>query len=231
MARDRPSPLPAVTRRSTRVWDWPTRLTHWLVAILVPLSWATAEFGWLDWHKASGYAILGLVAFRIYWGFNGATTARFTQFVRGPAAVGRYLREFFGRSRHAAGIGHNPAGGWSILAMLFLLLLQVGLGLFAVDEYGMQAGPLAPNVSFETGRWIAGLHETGFNVLLALIVLHVAAVAAHFVIIRDNLVGPMLTGKKRASEDAVSVSAGPVWRVLIGVAGSALLVAIVAYLL
>ena len=106
--------------------------------------------------------MLGLVLFRLFWGLLGSSTARFAGFVRGPARVLRYLR---GRTR--AGLGHNPLGGWSVVLMLLLLLTQVGLGLFAIDEDGLVGGPLSHLVSYETARTLAHRHETVFYVLLA----------------------------------------------------------------
>src|SRR5690349_12806244 len=103
-----------------RVWDIPTRLTHWLIVVLVGLSWWTAETGRLEWHRWSGYALLGLVIFRIYWGFVGSSTARFSSFVRGPRAIAGYLQ-----GRWVATAGHNPLGALSVVALLVLLLVQI----------------------------------------------------------------------------------------------------------
>src|SRR5690242_17048402 len=163
------------TSLSVRVWDVPTRLVHWLIVVLVAVSWFTAENRWLAAHRLTGYAVLSLVLFRIYWGFRGSTTARFAHFVRGPRAVTRYVRSFFTASAHGPVLGHNPIGGWSVLTLLSLLLLQTGLGLFSVDEYGIESGPLAAHVSFAAGRRLAGLHAVVFNILLLFICMHVAA--------------------------------------------------------
>src|SRR5690349_24353754 len=104
-----------------RVWDLPTRLVHWLLVLLVPFSWWTAESGRLEWHRWSGYGLLGLVLFRVYWGFFGSSTARFSRFVRGPRAIVAYLR-----GRLPASVGHNPLGALSVLALLGLLIAQIG---------------------------------------------------------------------------------------------------------
>lgn len=184
-------------RIAVRVWDLPIRLVHWLIVALMGLSWITVENGWIEWHKLSGYTMLGVVVFRLYWGFRGSTTARFSQFVLGPAAVLRHARTFFSRTKHAPAIGHSPLGGWNVVAMLLLLLLQAGLGLFTIDVYAIEAGPLATYVSLDTGRRIAGLHEAVFNLLCLLVVLHVAAVLGYLILKRENLVLPMLTGVKR----------------------------------
>src|SRR3954466_14244874 len=111
-------PVPSRTR--VRVWDLPTRLGHWLMVAGFALSWWTAESGRLEWHRWSGYALLGLVVFRLYWGFFGGSTARFGNFVRGPRAMLDYAC-----GRLAPAPGHNPLGALSVLALLALLLVQV----------------------------------------------------------------------------------------------------------
>lgn len=176
--------------KSTLVWDAPLRVFHWFLVVLLAFSWWSAENGAMQWHRYSGYTVLTLLLFRLYWGFAGSTTARFAHFVRGPRAVWAYLR-----GRSAPTIGHNPLGGWSVIALLGVLLVQTGSGLFAVDTDGLESGPLAKWISFGTGRELADLHEVGFNLLLALTALHVLAIAAHRVFWRRNLLSPMLSGR------------------------------------
>lgn len=212
-------------------WDLPVRLVHWLVAALVAFSWLSAEQGWIAWHKWSGAAVLCLVIFRIYWGLVGGTTARFGHFVRGPRAVLRHAGGFFSRSQDEA-VGHNPLGGWNVLAMLTMMLLQAGLGLFSTDEYGMEGGPLARLISFDAGRRVATLHEAAFNLLLTLIALHVAAVIFHLVVKRENLVGPMLSGVKRlrlAAPPRFDFAAA--WRAPVGLAACAIVFVILMFAL
>ena len=120
------------------VWDWPTRAFHWAIVLIVPAMWATHKLERMDVHILLGQAMLGLVLFRLIWGLIGSSTARFSGFVRGPRAVARYLA-----GRGGTVFGHNPLGGWSVLAMLPLLAVQVGLGLFATDEDGLVSGPLS----------------------------------------------------------------------------------------
>ena len=115
----------------------------------------------------------------------------------------------------------NPVGSLSVIAMLLALVTQVSTGLFSVDVDGMESGPLASKVSFETGRFFAEIHETSFNVLLALIALHVAAIAAYYLVFRDNLVRPMLTGRRSEADFAPHMptdSRAPWLRVLISAA-------------
>lgn len=173
------------------VWDLPTRLVHWGMALLIPFSWWTAETGQMDRHRLSGYVLLGLLLFRLIWGFWGSAPSRFGAFVKGPLSVWRYVRGVDERDI----VGHNPLGGWSVVAMLGTLSLQIGLGLFSVDEDGLESGPLSHLVEFDTGRTVAGLHEKLFFVLVALIVLHIAAILWFLLVRRDNLISAMITGR------------------------------------
>jgi cytochrome b len=201
----------------TYIWDLPTRLVHWLLVALVFFSWGSAEYNQMDLHRYSGYALLGVVVFRVYWGFFGSNTARFTQFVKGPRAIADYLRGNDGRPTTHKSIGHNPLGALSVLALLALLLTQIGLGLFAVDVDGLESGPLSYLVSFDVGRACAEVHEVVFNLLLAMIVLHVVAIFFYLFFKRDNLLGPMITGNKAMPLPLqTGVSASPL-RVAIGV--------------
>ncbi len=212
--------------RSVRVWDVPTRLFHWLIVGLFGFSWWTAESDRLEWHMLSGYAILVLVLFRLYWGIAGSETARFATFVKGPAAFFAYLRRLPERNASPS-LGHNPTGGWSVVALVLLLLLQAGLGLFAIDVDGLNAGPLDNLVSFEGGRRIAGLHHRVFNLLLILSALHVAAVLFYWLYKRDNLIVAMITGYKaiRTGEVPSAPRFVGVWRAIPGLLAAGLLVA------
>ncbi len=208
-----------------RVWDLPTRLFHWALVVLVALQFATAEFHWLSmqWHFYFGYATLALLLFRVAWGFAGSQTSRFSDFVRGPAAVWRYLKSLpAGRSE--ATIGHNALGGWSVLAMLALLLAQTLSGLFASDGIDTD-GPFVDAVSGAAVKLMTRLHHLGETALLVLIGLHVVAVLLHWLLHHDNLILPMLSGRKRAAAARALQFAGG-WR-----AALLFLLAIVAVLL
>jgi len=216
-----------------RVWDLPVRLAHWLLVILLCFSWWTAANSEMRWHRFSGYAILTIVLFRIYWGFLGTPTARFGHFVRGPAAVMGYARSMWQRST-AWTMGHNPLGGWSAILLLAALLLQTLIGLFSVDVDGIESGPLSYLVSFEVGRSAAKLHGRVFALLRVLVVIHLAAVLFYQFYKRQNLIAAMVTGTRRLPP---SPSPSPLpgetrltsaWRAIIGLTLSALLVAAVA---
>jgi len=174
-----------------KVWDLPTRLFHWSIVLLVGFSWWSAETGRMDWHYRAGLAALVLLTFRLIWGFAGASTARFGNFLRSPAAVIAYLRRPKA-SIHAP--GHNPLGGYSVIAMLLALTVQVGTGLFAVDVDGLESGPLSHLVDFSQGRLAASVHHLSFSVLQALIVLHVLAIV-YYRLRGRRLIAPMLTGR------------------------------------
>jgi cytochrome b len=196
-----------------RVWDVPVRLVHWLMVLAVGTSWWTAETGRMDWHRYAGYSMLALVSFRIYWGFFGSSTARFSQFVRGPRTIASYFK-----GRWAAMPGHNPLGALSVLLMLALLLTQVVLGLFAVDVDGIESGPLSAQVSFEVGRAAASWHEDLFDVLLWLIGLHVVAVFYYVLYKKESLIAAMFHGKRAGPYDPLSsVKSATALRFVIGV--------------
>jgi len=204
-----------------RIWDGATRVVHWSLVVLIGLSWWTERHHRMDLHQYSGYALLGVLVFRLYWGFFGSTTARFAHFVKGPRAIGRYLRSRAG----PVSPGHNPLGALSVLALLGLLLAQVVLGLFSVDVDGLESGPLSHWVSFEAGRACARLHRTGFDVLQVLVVCHVVAIVFYWVFKRDNLVRPMITGSKGWNHSPPpQVQFASRWHALLGIALAALLV-------
>ena len=217
MPPDQPHASPAPSTQ--KVWDAPTRLVHWLFVFCVAFSWWTAENDRMDLHYWSGLTLLGLLVFRIYWGFAGPETSRFSKFVKGPRAVLGYLPKLL-RPNYRAAFGHNPLGALSVAAILIALTMQVTLGLFASDTDGLESGPLSRYVSYELSKDAGDLHEDFFNILLALIGLHIAAIVFYLIIKRANLIGPMVTGRRRA-ENAEGPAAGiapvPLWRLAIGV--------------
>jgi cytochrome b len=203
----------AASAPRVRVWDVPVRVCHWLMVLFVGASWWTAETSRMEWHRYCGYALLAIATFRIYWGFFGSSTARFSQFVHGPRIVAGYLA-----GRWAAIPGHNPLGALSVVALLGLLLAQIVLGLFAVDVDGIESGPLSTYVSFDGGRLAAHWHHTLFDALLWLIGLHVAAVLFYLLYKRENLIATMLHGKRAfPGEQPASVKTASRLRFVVGV--------------
>ncbi len=212
--------------KSQKVWDAPTRLFHWAIVGLVAFSWWTAEEHIFDWHEASGLTIVGLLVFRIYWGFAGPETARFSHFIKGPRAIFGYAGSLFGPT-HKLSFGHNPLGGLSVVAMILALIAQVTLGLFAADtDTGLDSGPLSRFVSYDFAETAGDLHEDAFNILLILIGLHIAAILFYLVVKRANLIGPMITGRRKASETGPEggLTRIPLWRFVLGVVLSAAVV-------
>jgi cytochrome b len=197
--------------RRIQVWDLPTRLFHWLIVIFVVISFTTGLVGgnWMSYHLKSGYIILALLLFRLGWGLWGGRYSRFVSFVRGPVAVTRYAKSLF-RTDNPEFLGHNPMGGWSVMAMLAALLVQAGTGLFANDDIATQ-GPLYGWVSKATSDWLSGIHVFNKGVILFLIGLHLSAVFYYLLIKHDNLIVPMVTGLRPWHENAPS-SSYKIWR-------------------
>ena len=196
--------LTGTTRLKQPVWDLWVRLFHWLFAALIAFSWWSVHNDHTDWHIWSGLAVLTLLIFRLLWGFAGSSTARFSSFVRGPASVAAHLR---GRWN---GIGHTPLGALSVVALLLAVSIQVGLGLIAEDEDGIYMGPLARLVSSDTSDSARDLHELWFNVILGLIVLHVAAILCYR-LRGGKLTKPMITGKAELTPGTQPMRPGKWW--------------------
>lgn len=182
---------------SVQVWDLPVRVFHWLLVILVGLSWYSGENGYFDVHQWSGLAILTLVLTRVLWGFIGSSSARFSAFIKGPRAGVAYLGSILRRAPQKF-FGHNPVGGWMILAFLLLLVALPVLGMFANDDVYFK-GPLTYLVDKETSDDLTSLHKLLFDLLLILIVIHVGAVFFYRFVLRDDLITPMFTGGKAAN--------------------------------
>ena len=191
------------------VWDLPVRLVHWTLAGLIAFSWWSVHNHHTDWHIWSGCAVLTLLIFRLLWGFVGSSTARFSSFVRGPWTVAAYLR-----GRWSA-VGHTPLAALSVLALLVALAVQVGLGLVSEDEDGIYTGPLYRLVSIDTSDKARDLHELWFNVVLGLIVLHVAAIAFYRLFRGQRLTMPMITGRAPLDPGARPMRPGKWWAALI----------------
>lgn len=189
-----PSASPA-ERQAILVWDAPVRVFHWLMVACFAGAWLTGDSErWRLVHVTLGYTMAGLVGFRLAWGLLGTRYARFTQFVRGPGAVMRYLRSLLqGRPEHHT--GHNPAGALAIVALLVLTAVVVATGWATYNEAG--------------GEWLEELHEAAATGMLALVLVHVAAVAASSWLHRENLVAAMVSGRKAGRPDEAVRSA---WR-------------------
>lgn len=214
-------------KQEVAVWDVPTRLFHWTLVVLFAAMWLTGTQGgdWLRIHIACGEALGTLVLFRVLWGFFGSQTARFSDFVKGPAVLRRYLA---GQLPEGEQPGHNPLGGLMVLLLLLVLLLQVGTGLFSadVDSY-LYDGPLAHHLDSSLAESLTSVHKLWFDLILALAAVHVAAVAAHKVFKKQDLVRAMLTGRKAIDAPVVPLTFVPAWRALVLLLVAAALVAAV----
>lgn len=187
------------------LWDLPTRLFHWLLVVAVFASWLGHQQEWINVHLWSGYAVLVLAAFRLSWGFVGSAHSRFSDFLQSPAAVWRYWRG--GEPLRA---GHNPAGGWAVLMMLLLILVQAMSGLFNSDGLLFE-GPLYHALDSAWTDKLGALHEWGFWILLGLIALHIGTILYYqFGSRAENLIGPMFTGGDGGRQLPVSL-----WRALV----------------
>lgn len=184
------------------VWDLPVRLFHWTLVILLAISWLTAEEGGdaMSYHMWSGYTILTLVLFRLAWGLWGSYHARFKNFLRGPRTTFAYALTFF-KGRTPAYAGHNPLGGWMIIVLLLLLLVQAVTGLFANDDIAVE-GPLYAWVSKDTSDFLTRVHHLNIDIVWILIGMHVAAAFYYLIVKRENLIVPLFTGRKRLSPEA-----------------------------
>lgn len=180
--------------KAVAVWDIPVRLFHWILVLLIAFSWLSSEMDWMTWHMYSGYTILTLILFRILWGFVGSTHALFSDFIYGPRALVAYIKTLPSRTA-AKFAGHNPLGGISVLLILLCVLVQAGTGLFANDDI-INEGPLFKHVSKELSDWLTTIHKYNFNVLLALIAVHVGAVLYYLIWKSENLIKSMFTGHK-----------------------------------
>ena len=210
------------TQKRNRLWDLPTRLFHLAVIILVATCWYTAEnmhvytFGpqagptLFEIHTWAGISLLALIIFRLIWGLVGSTTSRFSHFVKGPGAILNYIK---GHSEPTTA-GHSPLGALSVIAMIGILLVQPISGLLAQDDtFGLE-GPLKHLISKDLSLELAGLHDTLFDILTVLLILHIGAVLFYEGVRRDNIIGPMVTGrtKKDTPDDLIFE---PSWRAFI----------------
>ena len=182
--------------RKVRIWDLPTRVFHWLLAACVIGAFVTIKAGglWTEYHMLFGYAVLGLILFRIVWGFVGSSHARFARFVRGPRAIAAYLGGTMPRTP-----GHNPLGALSVVAMILLLGYQAVTGLFANDDIFTE-GPLAGLVGKDWSDRLTGLHKLDELPILILVGLHLLAIIWYRVAKKQKLTRAMVTGDAPAEE-------------------------------
>lgn len=177
-----------------RVWDLPTRIFHWALVLCVAGSFVTVNIGGnaMVWHGRIGLTVLGLLVFRLVWGFVGSTYARFAQFLRGPEAIKAYLHGQW------QGAGHNPLGALSVLALLGTLGLLVATGLFANDDIAFE-GPLYALVGKDFSDRLAGIHRLIEPLIILLVLAHLGAIFYYVRIKKEALIRPMVTGWKEGA--------------------------------
>jgi cytochrome b len=208
--------------KKIRVWDLPTRVFHWLFAIVIIGALITINLDETELHAKFGYAAFVLVTFRIIWGFVGPQHARFSSFV---PSIGK-LKTFI---KHPVSdqLGHNPLGAISVIAILLIILLQTTTGLFTDDEIIFQ-GPLSYLVPSTVVSFLTGIHAFNSNLIYALVGLHLAAIFYYQKVKKESLIKPMLTGDKEVSKEQTNTPTDLIpskdhW----GVRGLALLILIV----
>ena len=182
---------------AVRVWDLPTRLFHWLLALCIVGSIVSAKIGGnaMDWHMRLGTVVFTLLVFRLLWGLFGGRWSRFASFIYAPGTLLRYLRGRHRDDEHLD-VGHSPVGALSVFAMLVLLAAQVGTGLFADDKI-FTVGPLNVLVSNATASSATAWHKDfGQWLILALIALHLVA-NGYYAWRGRKLVRAMVRGDKR----------------------------------
>ena len=187
--------------RVIAVWDVPIRLFHWLTAILVAAAYATWRLNWMEWHSRVGSVLLALLVFRLLWGVFGSDTARFSRFVAAPRTALRHLAQAF-RHEPDGQVGHNPAGGWMVLLLLALLFAETLTGVY-LDNDIANVGPLTEVTPAPIANAIEALHAIFWDALLVAIILHIAAIAGYAAVKGQNLLLPMITGRKRMPASVV----------------------------
>ncbi len=213
-------------RHHILVWDLPTRLFHWSLVGLFMLSWWSGEQGGTAFriHQWSGYGILSLVLFRLVWGLVGGEYARFAQFVHGPRRVLRGVAELL-RPGPLAQVGHNPVGGWMVVALLFGLLVQTVTGLFANDDI-MNEGPLVAHIGKDLSDTLSGVHGVNFVIVLVLVSVHVLAIVYHRLRKGEHLTQAMITGRRMLPAPATAPRTASSWLALVLLALAAGMVAL-----
>jgi len=195
------------------IWDWPLRLFHWLLVLAVVGSYVTGKLGGslTEWHGRLGGLVLGLLIFRLIWGFIGSDHARFISFFPTLPRLVAYLKGEW------QGAGHNPVGALAVFALLSVLIFLVITGLFANDDIGFE-GPLYPLVDKALSDKLSGKHVWAINILIGLVGLHIVAILFYQHIKKADLIAPMLTGKKRLPKNLAPRSIKPIGglRFLIG---------------
>jgi cytochrome b len=200
------------------VWDLPVRVFHWLLVLSIIGSYTTARLGteWIPWHRRFGYFMIGMLIFRLIWGLIGPRHARFSNFIKGPGSMLRYLKGGI------TSVGHNPLGAGMVVLMLLLLLVQVTTGLFTTDDI-VWTGPYFPSVSHDLAEKLTAIHHLNFKFIEVAIVLHLCAIAYYHFIKKERLVPAMFHGSKPATyvAEQEAIPSSQLWKALLVIAVAA----------
>jgi len=179
------------------IWDLPLRVFHWLFVLTIAGAWYTSEHSdFIDYHMMLGYFALGLLVFRISWGLVGPKHARFSQFLPSPNTLIEYLQSIKHKKKFHSP-GHNPLGSFMVVLMIVLITLQAVSGLFINDDI-FSSGPYYGSIASSTEKVMKFLHHNVFDFMIISIALHLLAIAYYWLIKKENLILPMITGKKNA---------------------------------
>ncbi|MEI6893095.1 MAG: cytochrome b/b6 domain-containing protein [Colwellia sp.] len=209
------------------IWDLPLRIFHWSFAFTILGCWYTAENkeDHIELHLQLGFIALGLIIFRVIWGFIGPKHARFSQFIPSVSTLYAYIKK---SDKHKTTPGHNPLGALMVILMILLISVQATSGLFINDDI-FSSGPYYGSISNSLEKIMSFLHHNTFDFMIAAIILHVSAISFYWCVKKDNLVLPMITGSK-TSDQVKSTDAIPHSKLILAVILAALCVGFVYWL-
>ncbi len=197
-----------MTVKEKRIWDLPVRITHWGLVISFFGAYLTSEFQPMIVHLYFAFAALALAIFRLFWGFIGSENARFFNFVKGFDPARAYFYQLL-KFRHKEYWGHNPLGGFAVVAVVGLMILTVLAGLFAKNRD--LVGPWANSVSPTLERLLNDGHSALASILMTIVVIHITAILFYRFVLNDNLIKPMVTGKRVPVEEHADPYFAPLW--------------------
>lgn len=208
----------------TMIWDLPTRLCHWLLAIsaslglysgfenkfdLVEVFGISSKIEWGSVHLYCGYSVLGLCLFRLIWGVIGSSNTRIGQAFASPRVVVNYAKTLLQPAKRTG--GHNPMGGYASLILIVGFLAQAGMGLYAMDDY-FYGGPLADTIDGGDSAAITSLHKAWGVFLIAFVCVHISIIAFYRLVRKRDLLTAMITGRDTLSEGEKAPKLAPLWR-------------------
>jgi len=207
------------------IWDLPLRIFHWLFAFTVIASWYTSDQDndLIELHMQLGYFALGLLVFRVLWGFVGTKHSLFTSFIPTPKRLVLYIKNL-SNNRIESSVGHNPLGSLMVILMILLISLQAISGLFINDDV-FSSGPYYESVSKDIEKIMVFLHHNVFDFMIAAIILHLVAIGYYVRIKKQSLILPMITGKKAEKiNNTLEIKHSKLWTALLVVIVAAIFV-------